>query len=129
MAPSCTGWGNEAKRGQPSVSIIGAATQQRPDRRLQGPCGASARHIVDYISSDDRGVGRSAQGVVMSILGDLQAVAAKLSLQDNRPTCAFCGKGKLVLVDERPDPNFGALGVFEQTLRCDSAECGKITID
>ena len=56
-------------------------------------------------------------------------MAAKLSLQDNRPTCAFCGKGKLVLIAERPDPNFGALGVVEQTLRCDSADCGKLTID
>ena len=66
-------------------------------------------------------------GVVMSILGDLRAVAAKLSMQDKRPTCAFCGEGKLVVIEERPDPNFGALGVFEQTLRCDA--CGKITID
>ena len=65
----------------------------------------------------------------MSILGDLQAVAAKLSLQDNRPICAFCGKGKLVVIDEKPDRNYGALGVVEQTLRCDSADCGKITID
>ena len=65
----------------------------------------------------------------MSILGDLQAVAAKLSLQDNRATCAFCGKGKLVLIAERADPNFGALGVVEQTLRCDRVDCGKITID
>ena len=67
--------------------------------------------------------------VAMSILGDLRAVAAKLSHQDNRPTCAFCGKGKLVLISERPDPNFGALGVVEQTLRCDFPECGKLTID
>ena len=66
-------------------------------------------------------------GVVMSILGDLQAVAAKLLMQDKRPTCAFCGVGKLVVIEERPDPNFGALGVFEQTLQCDA--CGKITID
>ena len=73
--------------------------------------------------------GRAVREVAMSILGDLQAVAAKLSLQDNRPTCAFCGKGKLVLIAERPDPNFGALGVVEQTLRCDWADCGKITID
>jgi hypothetical protein len=65
----------------------------------------------------------------MSILGDLRAVAAKLSLQDDRPTCAFCGKGKLLLIGERPDPNFGALGVVEQTLRCDSAECGRLTIE
>lgn len=71
----------------------------------------------------------SREETMMSILGDLQAVAARLSLQDGRPTCAFCGKGKLVLIDERPDPNFGTLGVVQQTLRCDSADCGKITID
>jgi len=65
----------------------------------------------------------------MSILGDLQAVAARLSRQDKRPTCVFCGKGKLDLIAERPDPNFGALGVVEQTLRCDSIECGKLTVD
>lgn len=65
----------------------------------------------------------------MSILGDPRAVAAKLSHQDNRPTCAFCSKGKLVLIGEQPDPNFGALGVVEQTLRCDAADCGKLTID
>jgi hypothetical protein len=65
----------------------------------------------------------------MSILGDLQAVAARLSLQDSRAACAFCGKGKLVLIAERPDPNFGALGVVEQTFRCSQAECGRLTID
>ena len=65
----------------------------------------------------------------MSILGDLHAVAAKLALQDNRPICACCGKGRLILIDERPDPNFGILGVVEQTLKCDSAECGKITVE
>ncbi|MPZ29461.1 MAG: hypothetical protein GEV13_00430 [Rhodospirillales bacterium] len=73
--------------------------------------------------------GQSNREVAMSILGDLRAVAAKLSHQDNPPICAFCGKGKLVLIDERPDRNFGALGVVEQTLRCDAADCGKLTID
>lgn len=73
--------------------------------------------------------GQSSRKWAMSILGDLQAVAAKLSMQDNRQTCAFCGKGKLVLIAERPDPNFGALGVVEQTFRCNSSECGKLTID
>jgi hypothetical protein len=90
-----------------------------------------ARHTDDLIAHYLPRVGdrQSSQEETMSILGDLQAVAAKLSLHDNRPTCAFCGKGKLVLIDERPDPNFGALGVVEQTLRCDSADCGKLTID
>ena len=64
----------------------------------------------------------------MSIFVDLHAVAAKLSFQENRPICACCGKGRLGLVDERPDPNFGILGMFQQTLKCDSAKCGKLTI-
>ncbi len=29
------------------------------------------------------------------------------------------------MVDERHDPNFGALGVFEQTLRCDAASAAR----
>jgi len=65
----------------------------------------------------------------MSVFGDLQAVAARLSLQDNRPTCAACGKGRLVLVGERPDPNYGILGVVEQTFKCNDAGCGRLTID
>jgi hypothetical protein len=63
-----------------------------------------------------------------SVFGDLRAVAAKLSAQENRPTCVCCGKGHLVLVEERPDPNFGILGVVQQTLKCDAPECGKVTI-
>ncbi len=65
----------------------------------------------------------------MSILGDLHAVAAKLSHQDNRPICAVCGKGRLELIGERPDPNYGILGVVEQTLKCDSVGCGHIVVD
>jgi hypothetical protein len=69
------------------------------------------------------------QEAAMSILGDLHAVAAKLSLGDNRRICTFCGKGMLVVIDERPDPNFGALGVFDRTLKCSAKGCGKLTID
>jgi len=64
----------------------------------------------------------------MGVLGELRAVAAKLSFQEDKPTCAFCGRGRLVLIDERPDPNFGILGMLCQTLKCDSPECGKLTI-
>ncbi len=64
----------------------------------------------------------------MSVFEDLRAVAARLSPQETRPICVSCGKGQLVLVEERPDPNYGILGVVQQTLKCDSPECGKITI-
>jgi hypothetical protein len=64
----------------------------------------------------------------MSVMGELRAVAAKLSFQENRPTCAFCGRGRLLLIAEKPDPDFGILGMLRQTLKCDSPECGKLTI-
>ncbi len=64
----------------------------------------------------------------MGVLGELQAVAAKLSFEEERPACAFCGKGRLILIEEKPDPDFGILGMFRQTLKCDSPECGKLTI-
>jgi hypothetical protein len=64
----------------------------------------------------------------MSIFEDLHAVAAKLSLKENQPTCIRCGKGRLILIDELPDPNFGVLGLMQQTWKCDSPDCGKVTI-
>jgi hypothetical protein len=64
----------------------------------------------------------------MDALGELHAAAAKLSPHDDRPnsTCECCGQGKLELVDERPDPIFGVLGITLQTLKCDFLECGKL---
>ena len=64
----------------------------------------------------------------MNVLGELHAVAAKLTPRDERPTCQCCGRGKLDLIDERPDSHFGVLGMTCQTLKCDFLECGKLTI-
>ncbi len=64
----------------------------------------------------------------MNVLGELHAVAAKLSPYDDRPTCECCGQGKLDLIDERPDPVFAVLGMTCQMLKCDFLECGKLTI-
>jgi hypothetical protein len=50
------------------------------------------------------------------------------SPHDDRPTCECCGQGKLELIDERPDPIFGVLGMTLQTLKCDFLKCGKLTI-
>jgi hypothetical protein len=63
----------------------------------------------------------------MNVLEELHAVAAKLAPHDNRSTCQCCGQGKLALIDERPDPLFGVLGMTCQTLKCDFLECGKLT--
>jgi hypothetical protein len=62
----------------------------------------------------------------MTVFGELHAVAARLAPRDDRPTCRCCGQGRLELIDERPDPIFGALGMTCQTLRCDFLECGKL---
>ena len=64
----------------------------------------------------------------MNVLGGLRAVPAKLPLHDGRPTCSWCGKGKLVLIDEHPHPVLGIAGITCRTLKCDDApECGKLT--
>ena len=63
----------------------------------------------------------------MNILGELRAVAAKMSLRDERPTCQWCGLRKLIFIDERADPSFAALGMTFQVLKCDAPECGKPT--
>jgi hypothetical protein len=64
----------------------------------------------------------------MGIWEELHAVADKLSLIEERPTCEWCGRGKLRLIDEKPDPNYGRLGVTIQTLKCDDLRCGKLTV-
>jgi len=33
------------------------------------------------------------------------------------------------VIEETPDPNFGALGVSSRILRCDSPGCGKLLIE
>ena len=62
----------------------------------------------------------------MGIWEELHAVADKLSMRDERPACELCGRGRLRLIDEKPDENFGALGVTTQTLQCTA--CGKVTV-
>jgi hypothetical protein len=34
----------------------------------------------------------------------------KASIVDDRPTCSFCGVGKLSLIDVRPDPKLRRVG-------------------
>ena len=51
-------------------------------------------------------------------------LAALLTQDAKGAACKVCGKGVLVLVDERPDPNYGALGMIQQTWKCDCPECG-----
>jgi hypothetical protein len=63
----------------------------------------------------------------MIIPGEAREVAAKLVTGKSRQTCQRCERGKLDLIDERPDPIFGALGMTCQTLKCDAPECGELT--
>lgn len=46
---------------------------------------------------------------------------------DDRPVCQFCRKGRVDLIDEQPDPTFGAVGVMRQTLKCDNTACARTT--
>jgi hypothetical protein len=55
------------------------------------------------------------------------ALAERLREQAERfPACQWCGHASLYLLEERPDMNFGALGVVQRTLKC--ADCEELTI-
>jgi hypothetical protein len=64
----------------------------------------------------------------MGVWEELHAVAARLSLREDRQSCPSCGRGKLEFIAEEPDENFGALGMTRTKLRCDDPDCGKLTI-
>jgi hypothetical protein len=49
--------------------------------------------------------------------------------QEARPAaCPVCGKGKLRVREEKPDPIYGALEVVRRTLKCDPPECGRLNV-
>jgi Cys-tRNA synthase (O-phospho-L-seryl-tRNA:Cys-tRNA synthase) len=64
----------------------------------------------------------------MGLLKDVRAAAARISFEEDHTICEYCGRGRLTLVDEAPDKNFGILGMLRQTLKCDAPDCGKLTI-
>jgi len=63
----------------------------------------------------------------MSLGQQVPAPNVKMATRDDRPTCQGCGYGKLLLIDEGPDPIFGILGMMQQTLQCDNTLCGQLT--
>jgi hypothetical protein len=64
----------------------------------------------------------------MGLLREARAAAARISPEEDRTICEYCRRGRLTLVDEAPDKNFGILGRLRQTLKCDAPDCGKLTI-
>jgi hypothetical protein len=45
-------------------------------------------------------------------------------MRDGRPSCAWCGRGKLDVIKQWSDPRDGIVGV---TLKCDVPMCGRLT--
>jgi hypothetical protein len=61
---------------------------------------------------------------------DASGLVDRLREQEEQlPTCPWCGRGRLYVLKESLDPNFGALGVVQRTLKCDWVDCGKLTVD
>jgi hypothetical protein len=46
--------------------------------------------------------------------------------EEHLPACTTCGQLRLYVLEERPDPNFGVLGVVQRTLRC--ADCDRLSV-
>jgi hypothetical protein len=69
------------------------------------------------------------EGSGMTVLEELRLVAAKFTPAEHRATCPWCSRGRVDVVEETPDPIYGALGMVTRTLRCDAPDCGRLTID
>ena len=65
----------------------------------------------------------------MTILEELNRVAARNAPYEIRPACDCCHVGEMRLVEETPDPLYGRLGVTRRTLRCSNPACGKTVTD
>ena len=63
----------------------------------------------------------------MTLFEDLNRVAMRIAPYEAPPVCPWCGTGHLDVIEETPDPNFGALGVSSRILRCDAPACGRLT--
>ncbi|GEP56346.1 hypothetical protein [Reyranella soli] len=63
----------------------------------------------------------------MTLFEELNRVATRIAPNEALPVCPWCGAGHLNVIEETPDPNFGALGVSSLTLRCDASACGRLT--
>jgi hypothetical protein len=71
----------------------------------------------------------SRRGNKMEVWESHDDLADKLREQEERPeVCPTCGKGKLQVLDEVPDPTFGTLGVVQRTLKCDAPQCGQVRV-
>jgi hypothetical protein len=65
----------------------------------------------------------------MIIGTDPDSLADRLREQEEHlPICPACRIGTLCVVEERPDPLFGALGVVQRILKCDASDCGQLTV-
>jgi hypothetical protein len=62
----------------------------------------------------------------MTLFEELNRVATRVAPYEAAPRCPWCGAGHLDVIEETPDPNFGALGVSSLILRCDSPTCGRL---
>ena len=62
----------------------------------------------------------------MTLFEELNRVAMRIAPYEAPPLCPWCGSGHLEVIEETPDPYFGALGVSSRILRCDSPACGRL---
>jgi hypothetical protein len=59
----------------------------------------------------------------------MEAVRNPIPLDgEKRPKCDRCGIGTLILIEERPHPLFGILGMTLQTLQCDQPGCANCVV-
>jgi hypothetical protein len=63
------------------------------------------------------------------MIDETHRTAATPALDEHRPICRICRRGKLDLIDEWPHPILGVAGVTCRTFRCNAVDCGALTSD
>ena len=63
------------------------------------------------------------------MINETHLAAATPSLDERRPICQSCRRGRLDLIDEWPHPILGVAGVTCRTFRCNAVVCGALTSD
>jgi hypothetical protein len=85
---------------------------------------AGLRRTLAELSTLEKALNvNSSSRAPMDVPRQANAMATEPPPHADQPTCAWCGRGKLEVINEWRDPTFGVIGV---TLKCGAAECGKL---
>lgn len=118
--------GNE-RLAEEKIALCGSTdlTQQRAWAVPEGLTVAGLRRALAALSDYERAPIVRSRLAMAGTPRKARKEAAERVFHDTRPTCEWCGRGKLEVVREWRDSSSGVIGV---SLQCDSQQCAKLTV-